>query len=93
MIPRGPFKLIVQSSDGGGWDHVSVSRYKKGCPSWDDMVFIKALFFDEEECVVQYHPAKSEYINNAKNCLHLWRYQDENFPIPSSGMIGIKELN
>lgn len=33
----------------------------------------KDMFFKEDEIVVQYHPAKSEYVNNMPNCLHLWR--------------------
>ena len=33
----------------------------------------KALFWDEDDCVIQYHPPRSEYVNNHQNCLHLWR--------------------
>ena len=37
-------------SFGGGWEHVSVSPYKKRImPSWDDMCMIKDIFFNDDE--------------------------------------------
>ena len=35
--------------------------------------FIKMLFWDQEDEVLQFFPPQSEYINVHKNCLHLWR--------------------
>lgn len=81
----GGKSYFVIASDGGGWDHVSVSPAigrRSGCPSWDVMCAIKDLFFDEEETVIQYHPPKSEYVNNHPNCLHLWRPQKQDIPRP-----------
>lgn len=70
-------------SFGGGWDHVSVSPYKhRITPSWDDMCRVKDMFFRDDEVVVQYHPAKSEYVNKMPNCLHLWRPQNVELPTP-----------
>lgn len=70
-------------SFGGGWDHVSVSPYKKTItPSWDDMCRIKDMFFRDDEVVVQFHPAKSEYVNVMPNCLHLWKPQEAKMPTP-----------
>lgn len=88
------FRLAVLASDGGGWDHVSVSLFKRPdkTPSWEVMCFIKDLFFEEHETVVQFHPPKSEYINNA-NALHLWRDQGNSHNLPPSIMVGIKNLN
>lgn len=74
VFKRGSARLRVQSSDGGGWDHVSVSLATR-TPSWEEMCFIKQLFFDDEECVMQLHPPKSEYVNFHRFCLHLWRPQ------------------
>jgi hypothetical protein len=37
------------------------------------MCAIKDMFFEPEEAAVQYHPAKSQYVNNHPYCLHLWR--------------------
>lgn len=45
----------------------------KNTPNWDDMCIIKDIFWDEEDEVLQIHPAKSEYVNIKSNCLHLWK--------------------
>ena len=75
--------LRVISSTGMGWDHVSVSLENR-CPNWREMCFIKDLFFDEEETVIQFHPKKSEYVNNHPYCLHPWRPQDFEIKLPDS---------
>lgn len=77
------FKVIA--SNGGGWEHISVSPWspkRKSCPSWEEMCKVKDMFFEPEERVVQYHPPKSEYVNNHPYCLHLWRYVAGDFPHP-----------
>lgn len=66
---------------GPAWDHVSVSLADR-CPTWAEMCFVKDLFFEDEECVVQFHPAKSQYVNDNPNVLHLWRICDGSFPMP-----------
>lgn len=57
------------------WEHVSVSS--KRTPTWDEMCYVKSLFFEENDCVVQYHPPKSDYVNVAKTCLHLWKFKGD----------------
>ena len=69
------------------WDHVSVSM-PTVTPTWRMMCFIKDLFFDEDETVLQYHPAKSDYVNYHPHCLHMWRLRDVAFPTPPTWMIG-----
>lgn len=83
-------KLLVIASDGAGWEHVSVSRNDR-CPTWDEMCHIKALFWDEDDCVIQYHPPRSEYVNNHPNCLHMWRPIGVSLPLPPSIMVGFKD--
>ena len=79
-------------SFGGGWEHVSVCPYKHShTPTWDEMCSLKDMFFRDDKVVVQYHPAKSEYVNNMPNCLHLWRPINEVLPTPLSIMVGVKE--
>ena len=105
------FKLINASIDGmffantlikrtimvswcGGWEHVSMNDLKFD-PSWSDMCQLKDMFWNDDETVVQYHPAKSEYVNNLKHCLHLWKPIEQfsgKLPIPPSEMVGIKGL-
>lgn len=76
---------------GCGWEHVSVSPYKRNViPSWDDMCYIKDLFWDEDECVVQYHPPKSQYVNMVPNCLHLWKPVGHDLEMPPSILSGIR---
>lgn len=68
--------LTIIVSDGGGWDHVSVSHFAR-CPLWEEMCVVKDLFFKDDEVVMQLHPAKANYVNNHPKCLHLWRPQTE----------------
>jgi hypothetical protein len=75
----------------GWWEHVSVSVEGR-TPTWDEMCFVKDLFWLEDECVVQYHPPKSEYVNCHPYTLHLWRptrHRDK-MPMPESMLVGPK---
>lgn len=73
------------------WEHVSISLIGfHQCPTWDQMCFIKNLFWEEEETVVQFHPPKSEHVNNHPYCLHLWK-PPYAIPTPPAIAIGIKE--
>ena len=80
-------KVRVIASNGMGWEHVSVSREDR-CPTWDEMCQVKAMFWDGDDCVVQYHPPESDYVNVHKNCLHLWRPTDVEMPRPPTFMVG-----
>ena len=91
-IQWGRLKASVIWSYGGGWDHVSVAPYKHSyIPSWEDMCKVKDMFFGAGETVVQYHPAKEDYVNTMRNCLHLWRPQKERLPKPPTIMVGIRD--
>jgi hypothetical protein len=89
LIPHKGETLCVVVSDQGGWDHVSVSLERR-CPSWAEMCFVKSLWFDPEEAVMQLHPPASDYVNYHRYCLHLWRPQDAGIPLPPSWMVGPK---
>jgi hypothetical protein len=80
--------LLVVASAAEGWEHVSVSR-KDRTPHWEEMCHIKALFWDEEDVVVQFHPAKSDYVNNHPRCLHLWRPIGIELPRPDPLHVGL----
>jgi hypothetical protein len=85
--------LTIMTDDGRetGWEHVSVSTDRR-IPNWIEMCFAKDLFWAEDECVVQFHPQKSDYVNNHPRCLHMWRYTRGNFPTPPSILVGYKSL-
>lgn len=88
LVPFESYTLCCIASDGGGWEHVSVSL-KHRTPSWKQMCFIKDLFWDAEDCCVQYHPPQSEYVNNHEHCLHIWRPINEKLPCPPSSFVGL----
>lgn len=82
-----PGSMFVIASWGAGWEHVSVSL-KRRCPTWEEMSMIKDIFWDDEECVVQYHPPKSQYVNRHPHCLHLWKKIGHEFETPPKILIG-----
>ena len=85
-------KMTVIWSYAGGWEHVSIDG-KKRTPDWEEMCKLKDMFFDNDECCVQYHPPKSEYVNNAPYCLHIWKPIEKNngkLPTPPSILVGLK---
>lgn len=86
-------QLAVLASDGLGWEHVSLHARigsQMQTPYWDEMCFIKKLFWDAEDVVIQFHPKESEYVNNAPAVLHLWRPIGIELPTPPSFMVGFK---
>lgn len=89
-IPFESRDLAVVASAGMppyNWEHVSVSLENR-CPNWREMCFIKNLFWDDEDVVIQYHPKKSDYVNVHNYCLHLWRPTKEKLPIPPKELVG-----
>lgn len=80
----------VIASNGGAWEHLSVcvieARHHRPMvpltPSWDDMNYLKNLFWEPEDCVMQLHPAESNYVNMHPNVLHLWRPTEQEIPMP-----------
>ena len=89
IIPFESYKLRIISDDGSKsqWEHVSISL-KNRCPNWKEMCFVKNLFWDEEETVIQYHPPKSKHINFHPFVLHLWKPVNIRIPLPPTILIG-----
>ncbi len=90
IVPHESYELNVIASDGGGWEHVSVSMPTR-TPNWNQMWFIKDLFFEDTDTVIQYHPAKDQYVNEHDHCLHLWKPTGEVIPIPPSEFVGFRK--
>lgn len=85
-------RMIASEADipeAKGWEHVSVSLANR-CPTWDEMCFVKDLFWSPAEAVMQLHPPQSEYVNNHPYCLHLWRHAT--IPLPPSIMVGVASI-
>ena len=91
LIPTTDGSILrILASDGEGWEHVSVSiEAARRCPSWEQMCFAKDLFWDDEDCVVQYHPPKSQHVNCHPYCLHLWRPLDFDLRLPYKLLVGL----
>jgi hypothetical protein len=89
-VIRGSVELMIMAcnedeASGVFWEHVSARAREKNrerCPTWEEMCYIKSLFWGPEECVVQYHPPASEYKNDHPHVLHLWRYTKAEIPRP-----------
>lgn len=87
FVPTGGRVIKTLASEGLGWEHVSASHEDR-CPTWLEMCLLKALFWDAEDVVIQYHPAKSEYVNLHPYTLHLWRPIGVTLPTPPKELIG-----
>lgn len=91
VIPylNNKIQLFCLASDGLDWDHVSVTVIaSRRCPTWEEMCYIKSLFWSAEDCVVQYHPPETEYVNVHQYCLHLWKPSKASVPQPPKFMVG-----
>lgn len=89
LIPRGKGNRITVLSSGatdGRWEHVSVSLPKR-CPTWEEMCRFKDAFWPENETAVQYHPRASEYVDQHKFCLHIWRDSEAGHTLPPNFMV------
>lgn len=83
MVPLDGEIYFVRISDGLGWRHLSVSNAQhKVLPPWQAMCRLKDMFFGDESWVVQYHPAKEDYVNDHPFTLHLWEPLNEELPKP-----------
>lgn len=80
-MPIGNEYFQIIASNQYGWEHVSVSNHNR-CPTFEEMVFVKEMFFRPGEVVFQLHPKKENYINFCETCLHLWRPSGINIPTP-----------
>jgi len=83
---RNGVNLRVIACDLNGWDHVSVSTPHR-CPTWEEMCWIKDLFFLPSECCVQFHPPTEVYVNDHNYCLHLWRPHNAAVALPPRSMV------
>lgn len=81
-IPHNGTVLTVIASDGSdwqdcgfalpAWEHVSVSTPKR-CPTWEEMDYIKRMWWRDDETVIQFHVPRSHHVNAHPYCLHMWK--------------------
>jgi len=89
VVTGGRERFRVIASDGGGWEHVSVSLPSR-VPTWAEMCEMKLIFWDPEDVVMQLHPPQSQWVNCHPFCLHLWRPIGVPIPLPPIWMVGPK---
>lgn len=97
LMPTGVVLAIIATSgdpsteDGtGDWQHVSVhaqqpkldGSVQARLPTWEEMCYVKALFWEPGEAVVQYHPPQENYVNVHDHVLHLWKPIKAVIPMP-----------
>lgn len=73
------------------WDHLSASTATR-CPTWEELEFLKRLFFKPDECAMQLHVPPRDHINNHPYCLHIWRPLNFEIPRPPSIMVGHQSI-
>jgi hypothetical protein len=99
LMPILKVMCNVIASDGEGWEHVSVSldpqtmgkKLAARTPTWEEMDTVKRIFWDDEDCVVQMHPPRSNWINFHNFTLHLWRQIGTEWAQPDSMLVGPNE--
>lgn len=79
--------IACRGEAGEGWDHVSVSLPDR-CPSWEEMEYVKRLFFREDETAMQLHVPPADHKNHHPFCLHLWRPIAGEIPRPPVHLVG-----
>ena len=88
IVPLEGEMWKVMIADGMGWQHLSISNAQRRLlPSWTVMCRIKEAFFSDDDWVVQYHPAKADYVNDHPFTLHLWRPLNESLPVPYAALV------
>lgn len=75
---------------GCGFEHLSVSTPIK-TPTWEQMCFMKDIFWREDEVCMQLHPKKEDYVNNMQYCLHIWKPINIEIPTPPNIMVGFRK--
>jgi len=86
VVPYQAHILRVIAVSDAGWDHVSVSLELR-IPNWEEMEYVKRLFFRDTEYAMQLHVPSASHINCHPNVLHLWRPHKQMIPRPPSWMV------
>lgn len=90
IVPYKGVTLRVICSDakdwdlpGKPWEHVSVSVHSR-CPTWEEMDYVKRIFWRDDETVIQLHVPRDQHISYHDTCLHLWKPIGVDIPLPPS---------
>lgn len=89
---------VIDDDNGGertiNWEHVSVHAgfafvgdQRTATPTWDEMDYVKGLFWDAADVVMQLHINDGEKVDTHKHTLHLWRPTDREIPVPDKDLV------
>jgi hypothetical protein len=88
--PTGASLKIIASDandpESCGWEHVSVSLHNR-CPNWPEMCWVKNLFWEPHETVIQFHVPEADHISIHDYCLHLWRDTRNGHALPPPSLV------
>ncbi len=99
---RKGYEILVIASPGGdvgegrivAWEHVSVhvssnftGAWADYTPTWEEMDYVKGLFWDEADVVMQLQVNDGQKVNVHKHTLHLWRPTDREIPLPDRDLV------
>lgn len=83
-------RMAVIVSNGGGWEHASVSHPDRD-PTWAEMEWVKGKLWGDDT-VMQLHVPKADHVNCHEHCLHLWRPTDgREIPRPPGILVGPRD--
>ena len=88
--PGWQLRIICDNGDTSGWEHASVCAAKNNrlrIPNWKEMCQIKEICWEEEDVVMQLHPALHNYVNTHPYVLHMWRPLKEEIPVPPLNLV------
>lgn len=76
LIPTITAKATISAINfkDDDFEHVMLNP-KHRLPTYEEMVSLKDIFWEQNEVAMQVHPAKSQYVNIEKYTLHLWRHR------------------
>lgn len=100
---RPGYTLVIIASPGGRisdtrvvhWEHVSVHAAvaltgnikTDRTPTWEEMDYVKGLFWDDSDVVMQLHINDGNKVNNHPHTLHLWRPTRDKIPLPDKDLV------
>ena len=91
VAPAAHLFIRCIASNGGNWDHVSVSvadmSGKVRTPIWEIMEWTKRRFFFPHEVCYQLHVAEKDHISINDHVLHIWRHHSKKVPLPPKGYV------
>ncbi|MDE6832794.1 MAG: hypothetical protein K2J39_00885 [Ruminococcus sp.] len=79
-------RIFFTATWNDNWEQVYISRASNR-PKWEELCETKEIFWNDDECVIQYIPSASMHTNEYNNCLYLWKPVGVKIPIPPKILI------